>query len=174
MSFSSVFNQVFDIAYGKAICQYLDPEDVATMYEVNIECAETIAEYVKNNNILVVDQNGCFKIKHRKSKREYITKHRVYLCQFTFTALGGLCNFVTLYQDTPNQFEKQFNIYTLHADDMAFLWIKYTDYKLKCLRIAQEKKRISQEKERIAQENQKAYIAHTLKPKTWSNFKLKV
>ena len=174
MSFCSVFNQVFDIGYGKAICQYLDPEDIATMYEVNKECAETISEYVKYNEILSIDQNGCFTIKHQNSKRKYITKHRVYLCQFKFTELGGLCNFVILYQNTPDQYEREFSIYTLRADDMAYLWIKYTDYKLKCMRIAQEKKRIAQEKERIIQENQKAFIAHTLKPKTWSNFKLKV
>ena len=174
MSFCSVFNQVFDIGYGKAICQYLDPKDIATMYEVNKESAETVAEYLKNNDILAVDQKGCFKIKHRNSKRQYISKHRVYLCQFKYTELGGLCNFVILYQATPDHYEKQFSIYTLHIDDMTLLWVKYTDYKLKCMRIAQEKERISQEKERIAQENQRAFIAHTLKPKTWSNFKLKV
>jgi hypothetical protein len=165
---------VFDIGYGKAICQYLDPANIATMYTVNKECAETVSEYLKNNDILVVDQKGCFKIKHRKSKRQYISKHRVYLCQFNYTELGGLCNFITLYQDTPDQYEKQFGIYTLHIDDMTLLWVKYTDYKLKCMRIAQEKEQKQKKIEALKEQKQQAFIAHTLKPKTWSNFKLKV
>ena len=46
-TFSSVFNEVFDIGYGQ-LCYYLDIEDIFSMFQVNKECAETVIEFLKN------------------------------------------------------------------------------------------------------------------------------
>ena len=46
--FSSLFTQVFDIGYGQ-LCNYLDDEDICSMFKVNKECAETVAEFLKSH-----------------------------------------------------------------------------------------------------------------------------
>jgi hypothetical protein len=47
MLFSCIFTQIFDFGYGSNICQFLNGNELATMFQVNKECAETVVKYLE-------------------------------------------------------------------------------------------------------------------------------
>ena len=69
-SFSCLFTQVFDIGYGQ-LCNYLEPEDIFTMFQVNKECAETVTEFLKNYKQLCMPLIASLIVKENHLKIEY-------------------------------------------------------------------------------------------------------
>jgi hypothetical protein len=69
-TFSSLFTQVFDIGYGQ-LCNYLEPEDIFSMFQVNKECAETVTEFLKNYKRKYIPWVASMAVKENHLEFEY-------------------------------------------------------------------------------------------------------
>lgn len=165
MSFSCIFTQIFDFGYGINVCQYLNGE----------ECAETVSQYLKKKKINFKRlDTGHIEIKILDTPRYFLSENPVTSCGFVISENHILGHYIYFH------FKRKVigtNYYTsassyrwtrLDPDNYWYIWIKCKELNLKGLRKYQEKERVIQEEasRKVAQEA--AFIAHTLKPKSWA------
>ena len=174
MSFSCDFTQIFDFGYGVNICQYLNGEELATMYKVNKECAETVSKYLEKKRINFKRfDTGHIEIKILDTPRYFSSENPVTSCGFVISENPQLGHYIYF------NFKRKVigtNYYTsassyrwtrLDPDSYWYIWIKCNELNLKGLRNYQEKQRILQEETARKMAQEAAFMAHTLKPKVW-------
>lgn len=162
------FLAIFDIGYGKAICQFLDAKDINTMYCVNNTCAKIVVKFLEKKEIIFsVDQTGICTFKHQNMRRARTTKYPLHRFLFGYSDLNTILHHMTII--TKNDI---IPISQVPIDDWIFLRIKYIDYRIKCLRYELENQRRIAAAEAAVIQEKKEFMLYTLKPKVWGKQKI--
>jgi len=162
------FFDIFDIGYGKSICQFLDPMDIRSMYWVNTTCAKIVVKFIEKKEIIfLVNQKNICTIKHSNMWRSGITRYPVKRCLFGYSDLNTILHNITFVLENASCW----TITQVPRDDWVFLMIKYEDHRINCMRdFVKNQQRIVALKEAAIQEH-KAFMTHTFKPKVWGKVK---
>lgn len=175
-TFSCIMTQIFDFGYGSNICQYLNGEELATMYKVNKECAETVSKYLEKKKIHFKRfDTGQIEIKILDTPRRFLSEYPVTSFVFVISEKSLIFHFKRRIPGTDYYTSTaSYRWPRLDPDSFWYIWIKCQNLNLKGLRKYQKKERLIQEETamKVAKEARRvaehtAFMAHTLKPKTW-------
>jgi len=127
MLFSCIFTQIFDFGYGSNICQFLNGDELVTMFQVNKECAETVVKYLEKKIVFKEKDNEKLEIIILNTPRYFLSSFLVKYCKFR--------NYISDYSQCYMVFyghKEEVEFWCcLEKEHGLYVWIKYIEFKLR-------------------------------------------